>query len=237
MDCEAFREAIASEPQGGFDGDEHPDTCAECAAFREEMIALDKQILRALNIPVPELSVPDLPPVGQEENVIAFPKRRAMTRWFALAASLAIAALFGTQFLLKETDYPSLGAEILAHLDHEPRALRVTDREVPERRLANVLKDQVSEMDRQVGLVTYARTCVINGKEIPHLVIQGEQGPVTLLLLADEKIDSAVPLEGESTQGVILPVGDGSIAIIGERGERLDEVERRLANSVKWLET
>jgi hypothetical protein len=43
-----------------------------------------------------------------------------------------------------------------------------------------------------------------------------------------------IRLEGKSIEGVILPVGDGSIAIIGERGERIDELKTRVAETVKW---
>ena len=82
--------------------------------------------------------------------------------------------------------------------------------------------------------MTYARSCVINGKTVPHLVVQGESGPVTLLIMPDEKIDSAVSLVEEGVNGVILPVGDGSIAIIGEREERLDEIEEQVIDSVTW---
>jgi hypothetical protein len=33
---------------------------------------------------------------------------------------------------------------------------------------------------------------------------------------------------------VILPVGDGSIAIIGEIDERLDRIEAQVLKSVSW---
>ena len=69
---------------------------------------------------------------------------------------------------------------------------------------------------------------------MPHLVIQGEKGPVTLLLMPDEKIDMAELIEGDNVNGVILPVGDGSIAIIGERDEDLALIEERVIDSVEW---
>ena len=75
---------------------------------------------------------------------------------------------------------------------------------------------------------------MINGKEIPHLVIQGNRGPVTILLLPDEAIDDAVQLEGESINGILLPVGGGSIAIIGERDEQLETIQKNVVNSVTW---
>ena len=89
-------------------------------------------------------------------------------------------------------------------------------------------------MNHDAGLITYAQTCVINGKKIPHLVVQGERGPVTILLLPDEMIDAATQIEGESINGILLPVGSGSIAIIGERDERLDAIQENVVNSVTW---
>jgi hypothetical protein len=89
-------------------------------------------------------------------------------------------------------------------------------------------------MDRDVGLVTYAQSCIINGKSIPHLVIQGVHGPVTLLLMPEESVNAPVSLMGESVNGVILPHGDGSIAIIGEREERIQDLEQKVVEAVEW---
>ena len=89
-------------------------------------------------------------------------------------------------------------------------------------------------MNHSAGLITYARTCVINGREVPHLVIQGERGPVTVLLLPEEKVSGAQELMGDNINGVLLPVGDGSIAIIGERDEPLQRIREKLVRSAAW---
>ena len=44
----------------------------------------------------------------------------------------------------------------------------------------------------------------------------------------------AQAIEGAGVSGVILPVGNGSIAIIGERDEDLTELERNVIDSVEW---
>jgi hypothetical protein len=125
----------------------------------------------------------------------------------------------------------------MAHMDHEQASRRVTSVSVPEQALHDVIDSRVSAMDTGIGLVTYAQSCVINGNTVPHLVIQGESGPVTLILLPDESIDAAIPLSGEHVHGVIVPVGSGSVAIIGERTEQLgeiDEIGQRIVESVEW---
>ena len=113
-------------------------------------------------------------------------------------------------------------------------SLAVTDIPVSERRFNAVARPALVDVSRDIGLVTYASSCVINGKEVPHLVVQGESGPVTILLLPQEKITAAVPLRGTSIEGVILPVGNGSVAIIGNRGESIDRWRERVAATIHW---
>jgi len=234
MNCEDYREAIGADPS--YEGGEaHVSACAGCLAYRSEMRALEQKIGRALAISVPELRMPDLPDVDTA-GVVSLAARRRFTApvWLAAAATLVLAAFVGIRMYGSNVTYPSLADEIVAHLDHEPYALRVTDAPVDERRLAKVVPANLAHMNHDAGLITYAQTCVINGRKIPHLVIQGEQGPVTILLLPDEAIDDAVPIEGESINGVILPVGGGSVAIIGERNEKLDRIKQNVMNSVTW---
>ena len=239
MNCEDFKKAIAAEPQATFEGGaEHVAACESCTAFMAEMQALDARIAGALAIDVPELRLPDLPDI-EEDNVVNMPfqrkGRKSMPLWIGMAASFALAAVIGIQLIGTDPagEY-SLSEEILAHLDHEPGALRATNVAVSEDRLSRVVNPSVGTMDRDVGLVTYAQSCIINGKTVPHLVIQGEKGPVTLLLMPDEMVDGAITLDGEGVNGVILPVGNGSVAIIGERDEALGQIEQRVIDSVEW---
>ena len=202
--------------------------------YKDEDRELDRRIAKALAIDVPELKMPELPEID-DTNVVALNSRRITTPgWFALAATVVVAAFLGVRMFGTDVTYPSLADEIIAHLDHEPYALRITDKPVSDRKLARVVPATVATMDHDAGLITYAQSCVINGKKVPHLVIQGEHGPVTILLMPDEMVDGAVEIEGESINGVILPVGDGSIAIIGEDEERLDEIQESVLDSVAW---
>lgn len=207
--------------------------CGSCQAYRQEMIALDDKILRALSLNVPELNMPELPEI-ETSNVVSLSSRRRFSppTWFAMAATVVVAALIGIRFV--GVDNQTLAEEVLAHLDGEPHALVVTGVEVSDERFRSVVPARIASMDRSAGLITYARSCEINGRDVPHLVIQGEHGPVTILLMPDEKIPSALPLDGDTVHGVILPVGSGSIAIIGVREERLDLIEERVLKSVTW---
>jgi len=233
MNCEQYREAIAADPS--FDGGAgHLSECAACQAYRSEMQTLDQTISRALALDVPPLQMPDLPPV-EADNVIALPRRRWASRTgLAMAATVVLAAFIGFRFVGSVIEYESLADEVLAHLDHEPAALRVTDVAVSDERLYSVVTEDVAHMDRSAGLITYAQSCEIGGHEVPHLVIQGEHGPVTILLMPEEMVDGPQSLSGDNVNGVILPVGNGSIAILGDSKERLEIIEEQVLKSVSW---
>jgi hypothetical protein len=65
-------------------------------------------------------------------------------------------------------------------------------------------------------------------------VVQGQQGPITILLMPEEAVADVIPLQGENVHGLILPVGGGSIAIIANHGESLDAVQQSVIESVTW---
>lgn len=241
MNCEEYRESIAADPSESFAGGaEHTAACEACAGFRTEIRALDDTILSALSIDVPELKRPELPPIGTDDKKIAhLPFRRAPNitagGWIGIAASIALAAIIGVRFVGTDPGHDELLAQqVLDHVDHEPWALKVTDVAVSDAQFDRVINPAIGSMDRSIGLVSYAQSCIINGRTIPHLVIQGAKGPVTLLLMPEESVHGAVPLSGESVNGIILPHGNGSIAIVAERDEEIEELQRRLVESVEW---
>ena len=239
MNCEDYKEALAGDPSASIDGgDLHLAACESCAAFTAEMQAFDAKIAKALAIDVPDLRIPELPEI-EDDNVTSLPFRTRQTfsapAWIGIAATVVLAAFIGVRMIdFDPGNGLTLSEEVLAHVDHEPGALRVTNVAVSDERFLSVVNPSVGTMDRNVGLVTYAQNCIINGKTIPHLVIQGEKGPITLLLMPEEMIDGAITLDGKGVNGVIIPMGNGSIAIIAERDEPLGEIEQRILDSVEW---
>jgi hypothetical protein len=231
--CDEYREAVGADPS--FDGGAgHLSTCEACQAFRAEMQDLDQLIGRAMRLSVPELALPDLAEIDTS-NVAVMPRRRfGAPAWLALAATVTLAAFLGFRMFGNDLSAVPLAEQIVAHIEHEPYAVRVTDEAVSDRRLARVVPASVATMDHSAGLITYAQSCLINGHEVPHLVIQGERGPITILLMPEEAVAGAQSIVSERLNGVILPVGRGSIAIIGEEGENLQKIEEQVLSSVTW---
>jgi hypothetical protein len=195
--------------------------------------------MTALQVNVPELKLPELPDIEAlvaNADVVPLASRRTLSTptWFALAATVLLAALIGFRLSGPGVSYASLEEQVLAHVDREPGAFRVTSTPVSDSRLARAVPAHMAALNHDAGMITYAQSCSINGKSVPHLVLQGEHGPITILLMPYEAVSEARTFEGENVHGVILPVGSGSIAIIGDREEQLDRVTRNMLDSVNW---
>lgn len=200
----------------------------------KKLKALDLRIARALQIDVPPLVMPELPDVDDKVATLPVRRRSKAPVWFAVAATVVLGLSIALRMSPMFQDYESLADEVLAHLDHEPYALRVTDVPVSDRRLQRTVPASLAVFDRDETLITYANSCIINGHRVPHLVVQGQHGPVTILLMSEEKVSETVPLDGNAVHGVILPVGDGSIAIIGPRDEPLEPIQENVRASLTW---
>lgn len=232
MNCNEFKKMITESPAGGFAGEvEHVADCAECGSYRMRLQRLDKKIAGALEIAVPPLLMPDL-----SGTVVAMPKPAVWKNpgWLALAASVVLMVAVTADWLQIGGPAPTLAEQVIAHLDHEPGSLLVTDVAVSDQQFAAVARPALVEMDRSIGLISYAMSCKINGHEVPHLVIQGVAGPVTILLMPHETVAQAEEIVGQSIHGVILPVGKGSIAIVGARTEELDQWREKVIEKVQW---
>lgn len=199
-----------------------------------QLKALDLKIARALQIDVPPLVMPELPNIDDKVATLPVHRRSSAPLWFAVAATVVLGSSIALRMSPMFHDYETLAEEVLAHLDHEPGALRITDVPVSDRRLQRALPAAVAVFDRDATLITYANPCVINGNRVPHLVIQGQYGPVTILLMPEEKVAGETPLDGNAVRGVILPVGDGSIAIIGSWEEPLEPIQENVRASLTW---
>jgi len=162
MNCNDYKEAFAADPSESFDGGAaHASSCESCSVYREEIRVLDDKIAQALSIGVPHFQMPELPPVEADSNVVNLPFGRKVRftapTWIGIAASFAIAVVFGARFIDGGGEPYSLADEVIAHLDHEPQTLRVLTTPVSSQTLTSVVSADVADLGG-VGLITFART-------------------------------------------------------------------------------
>lgn len=161
-------------------------------------------------------------------------------RWPAAVAIAATLVLAAGAWLGLRTEAPTydpspLAPEIIAHMHHEPNALVVTARTVPQAEFDSVLHRGRAGLAGPVGQVSYAKLCPFRGRMVAHFVVQGERGPVTVLLLPEEHVARTTPIDEGGFKGTVVPIeGGGSVAVVGEPDEDLEVIRDRLVSAIRW---
>jgi hypothetical protein len=165
---------------------------------------------------------------------VAKPRRAALPRW-RLVAGLAATVVLASAVWVAQREPATLQSAVVEHVLHEPQALDPSLSPVSAAELQAVLRPAGAELERPVGAVTYVRLCPFHGRMVAHFVVQGERGPVTVLLLPDEHVAAPTPIREPGFVGTLLPLEiGGSIAVVGRPDERLDVIRDRVAAAVRW---
>lgn len=234
IDCTRYRQSMLAQPQ---DADptlrEHRASCTDCNLFTERLLRFESDLQRAVRVAVAGTVVP--------LRAKARPRRLPGLRpGWAMAASLAVAIVVAGGLWLG-APRASLAAAVVTHMQGEPQAWRRTDVPVPGAALQNVLRETHMHLAAAAGVVSYARSCGFRGHQVPHLVIQTESGPVTVMVLVHEHPLRAAQFDEQGYRGVLVPVaGHGSLAVL-TRGPATDfgtieRIAHRVLDSIVWTE-
>lgn len=232
MNCETLREALAAEPGRRDDEFErHVADCAPCRRFRQRLLRAESLIGRALRFDVRAL---DRRP---EAAALPAPMSRRMAGISVAAAGiLGALTLWGLARGGVELSDEQLAREAVLHWYREPESWVRSDRPVAADALSEVLGG-TADIDRsRLAAISFAKSCRIGRAHVPHLVVQGTEGPYMVLLFAGRRLSQAMPLElpAEGLRGDIMPAGPGSIAVLGAASDELEQVEAAVRAAVDW---
>jgi len=231
MNCSEFRRICISTPDTvSEDYRAHKQQCPECAALTEEMGQFDRYLNEAIAIE---------PPSGLASRILLKQSfsddkrnRRQSYVVYTLAASLLLA--IGVSFGVLQHQGHSLDEAVIAYIvnDLEPRRSELG---IQSNELQQLFGSVGMKVSSNLGAVNYAQRCNIRDQVSLHLVLAGSKGPVTVIVMPEDTIENTIPIEHAYFKGVIVPCPRGSMAIVGEPGEPLEEVETRVRSAVTWL--
>ena len=221
MICEDARLLIGGEPDAAApELEEHLRGCDGCRAFREEMRRLNADIRRALEEP------PDT-------RVARVERPRPVWREYALAAGVVLAmAVTLAVWLLRPTD--TLARDVVGHVKGEPDSW-LSSHGVSADSIDHTLKSSGVGLDLASDKIVYAQSCWFRGHYVPHLVVETAHGPATVLILRHEQVKARDDFREGGMTGVIVPAGDGSIAVLARGRGQVDDVAAELRGEVHWL--
>lgn len=239
MDELEFRRRIMSDPKQRDDAINAAITTNDKnSQFADEILELDKQIAKAMAVDVPE-DLADRILFNQtsaaESNVVR-PNfaRKAM----AMAASVAfVAGLMVGQLnwgnLLVPPAQASLASTAMQHVVDENPFVAQLDEQVG----SSQINAKMTPFDHQLSEtfpyhVYYLNHCGFGKSNAMHMVFQGEKGKVTLFLTGIAS-DKTINFEKDGMAGVVEPMGNTSLIIVGEEGENVAKIAENLSNIIK----
>lgn len=233
MNCQHATLLIGADPfASSTELTEHLQSCPRCAEFQREMVGLEANIRRALEVAPPSmLATPPTANVAsfkdaQRAAAVIAGKRAPPTLWrgWALAASLVVAVV-GLMWLLRPSD--TLAHDVVAHVQGEPSSWNSTQ-VVDVRALEDLLhKAGVANSSLTSQQVTYAQYCFFRGHFVPHLVLHTVQGPVTVMVLPDEPVSRRETFHESGYVGVIVPAPHGSLAVLSRGAASMDSLAQQ----------
>jgi hypothetical protein len=205
MNCQEARLLIGADPRADDPRiAEHVAQCADCARFRQELQDMDRVVAAALRVDF-NVAAPRVAPVS----------RRPV---WAVAASLVVVLVGALVWLLNPRD--TFAAQVIEHVNGEAFSLVRTRQATDPAELAGTLSRSGVQLKADAVLVSYAAACEFRGHIVPHLVVQTDRGPVTVLVLADETAKGkSERIDEGGYQGVVVPAPRGSLVVLGQDGD------------------
>ena len=220
MNCEEFRRKLLEDPsrrEPDFLG--HRAGCEDCDREAREVERMEAGLRRLLQAP---------PPPELKQNLYRAPRRRG---WLPVALAATLAGLTALGAWWWEGSGAGGGAAIVAealyHIEHEPEAFAAG----PAMPVADwkALSPRI-EVDTRYWrhAVTFAAPCEMMQKPGLHLVVAGEAGPVTVLVIVDSRVDEPRLFREDRMRGVVRPLVNGTLAVVSD-GSPVDDLAAQLA--------
>ena len=239
MDELEFRRRIMSDPKER-DGDIVEAIKADSAngKFAEDVLELDAQIAKAMAVDVPEDLVDRIlfhQTSHSESNVIrpTFAKR-------AMATAASVAFVFGLLVgqvnwgnIVLAPAHASIEDIAIKHVMAEKPFVTGIDENVP----SSQINAKMMPFDYQFEVnfpyhVYYLNHCGFGDTNALHMVFQGEKGKVTLFFTSMPS-KQTVDFEQQGMAGVVEPIGNTSLILVGEDGENVANIAENIANIIK----
>lgn len=236
MNCFEFRKVCIAEPRSAAaEYRRHRAECPGCAAFAESQEGFERALTKAVQI--------DVPPELNARLILRQTTRHSFSLRRTLAYAASILVVLGLVFgVMREPRSPgvdtgvekvaSIDEVVIGHILDEPEHL-VSQDEVPAVRAAGVLARVGVTLRGDIGLIRFADLCP--GGPGVHLVLAGNRGPVTVMIMPTMPVSARHVLARGGFAGVVVPMGEGSLAIVGFPGEPIDEHEQRVRAAISEI--
>lgn len=181
------------------------------------------------------LQIPDQVLNAAPARVEAANESQFLRRLLPAAAALLVAIGIGLYY---EPDLnAALASEIFGHIYLEEPFYgegEVLAMAEVNARLQPVTGDSLPADGSAVLEVTFAKDCYIAKKRTMHLVVKGSTGPVNVMMIPDQVVDSEVTISDQRFSGLMTPASGGTLVVVGNKQEPIREYRDLVAAQLEW---
>jgi len=82
--------------------------------------------------------------------------------------------------------------------------------------------------------VTFAKDCWVAKQTAFHMIMKGEAGPVTVMMIPSKERDTAFNISDDTYTGLVTPTEGGYLVVVGNRREPLTAYRNLLSGKLEW---
>ena len=162
-------------------------------------------------------------------------------RYSALAATLIFAVVI--VFQTNTSDPENLEQVVFTHIYDELDFLTMTDQIVTLDSANELMNSLVGGHFEQTDVtrnieINVAKDCLIALENAMiqgvHMVIKGEKGPMTVMLIPTESVEDEVHFSDNRFDGIISPFPGGNLVVMGEKEEEILQFNNLIAGNISW---
>lgn len=198
--------------------------------LHQELVALDHQLQRALQLPVPTALQDRLLQISHDETPI--PTRQPWR--LAIAASTVLFALSAAFWWYQTPQSLRVGEQALAHVYHEPNAL-VSTQQVSDSDMAQLVAEIHARWTHSDLQVSYARYCHFDGLRSLHIVVRVDGKPVSLFVLpAQHQLRQSPQFADQRFVGESVQIAGRDVVFVAEERQLIPKTQQMLMNSLAF---
>ncbi|MFQ3175478.1 MAG: hypothetical protein ACI93H_000461 [Psychromonas sp.] len=164
-------------------------------------------------------------------------KKNVNHRWH-LAIAASVAFLIGISLpLLNNLNYftQDIGTVALQHVQEEYYFTEKVNENASLSTVNAKLARYGGLAKDDLGDVLYVNHCDFDGRPGLHMIIQGEQGRITVFVVPDDAgLRSSPDFYNQRLKGITENLGKVSLVIVGEKDEPLEKMKLKLKENIQW---
>ncbi|MFT6925962.1 MAG: hypothetical protein ACJAZP_001556 [Psychromonas sp.] len=164
-------------------------------------------------------------------------KKNLNQRWhLAIAASVAFIIGISLPLLNNLNNFTEdIGSVAMQHVQDE---YYFTEKINEQANLSTVnakLATYGGRAKNDLGEVLYVNYCGFEGTSALHMIIQGEQGRITVFVVPEEAgLKNSPAFHNQRLKGLTEKLGKVNLVIVGEKDEPLEKIKLKLKENIQW---